>query len=173
VVLSWHAPADAGSSAITGYRVTAYVGDTAQKPIIFNSSATTQTLGGLSQGATYTFTVAAINSVGLGQDSAPSPSVLLGGSPGAPTGVSASAGEGQATLNWRAPTETGGNPVTGYRVTPYIAGAAQPPATFNSLETTETVTGLHDGATYTFTVAAINASGVGAESEPSEAITPI
>jgi len=37
--------------------------------------------------------------------------------PGAPTGVSAAPGNGQATVSWSAPASNGGGPVTGYTVT--------------------------------------------------------
>ena len=55
-----------------------------------------------------------------------------------------------------------GRPITGYMVTPYIAGVtAQTAQTFNSTATTETVTGLTNGTAYTFKVAAINSVGTG------------
>ncbi len=72
VALSWTAPASNGGSAITGYRVTPFIGATAQSAILTGSAATTFTVTGLTNGTAYTFTVAAINAVGTGADSAAS-----------------------------------------------------------------------------------------------------
>jgi hypothetical protein len=91
--------------------------------------------------------------------------------PGAPTNVTAGAGDAQAQVTWTAPASDGGSPITGYVITPYIGAAAQP-----SVEapagTSHVVTGLTNGATYTFRVAAKNAVGAGPQSAPSNAVTP-
>ena len=91
--------------------------------------------------------------------------------PGAPTIGSVSAGDSAATVNWTAPASNGGNAITGYVVTPYIAGVAQTAQTFSSTATTETVTGLTPGTSYTFKVAAVNAAGTGPASAASAAVT--
>jgi hypothetical protein len=44
--------------------------------------------------------------------------------PGAPTGVTATAGPGQATVGWTAPA-SGGSAITGYALTSFIGGVAQ------------------------------------------------
>jgi hypothetical protein len=73
--LVWSAPASNGGSAITGYRVTPYIGATAQTPINTGSSSPSFNVTGLTNGTAYTFTVAAINAVGTGTDSVASNSV--------------------------------------------------------------------------------------------------
>ncbi|HXY85157.1 MAG TPA: N,N-dimethylformamidase beta subunit family domain-containing protein [Gaiellaceae bacterium] len=173
VALTWTAPASNGS-AITGYIVTPYVAGTAQGPVLTGSTATTFTVTGLTDGTTYTFTVAAINSVGIGPNSTQSSGVtpMAPTPPGAPTGLVATGGDGTAALTWAAPTSSGSSPITGYRVTPYINGTAQTAIQTGSTATSYTVTGLTDGTTYTFTVAAINSVGASAESAPSSAVTP-
>lgn len=87
--------------------------------------------------------------------------------PDAPTNVSATAGNGKATVTFTAPTDNGGSPITGYIVT-------SNPGSITATGTGETitVTGLQNGITYTFTVKAINAVGNGAESAVSNAVTP-
>ncbi|HKZ14577.1 MAG TPA: DUF3616 domain-containing protein [Solirubrobacterales bacterium] len=92
--------------------------------------------------------------------------------PGAPTGVGATAGDSKATLSWTAPANTGGSSITAYKITPFRNGAGQPSITTPSAATGYTVEGLTNGSSYTFTVAAINASGTGPASEPSAAVIP-
>jgi putative alpha-1,2-mannosidase len=92
--------------------------------------------------------------------------------PEAPSGVTATAGAGSATVTWTAPRFDGGAPLTGYRITPYRDGVAQTPVTVDETAgTSATVRGLASGASYTFTVAASNLTGTGPESGPSPPIT--
>src|SRR5262249_41040713 len=75
-------------------------------------------------------------------------------------------------LSWTAPGFDGGDPITGYTVTPYIGAVAQTPQPFNSTLTTQPITGLTNGVTYTFTVAATNGIGTGPDSAMSDPATP-
>jgi hypothetical protein len=89
--------------------------------------------------------------------------------PGAPTITAVSAADAAAAVTWTAPASNGA--ITGYVVTPYIAGVAQAAQTFGSTATTESVTGLTPGTAYTFTIAAVNAAGTGPASASSAAVT--
>ncbi len=86
--VSWTAPSATGTSAISGYRVTPYIGATAQTPVVFNSTATTQTITGLTNGTAYTFKVKATNAAGtagLRRDSTQASSAITPRTvPGAP-----------------------------------------------------------------------------------------
>ena len=89
------------------------------------------------------------------------------GPPGAPTNVTATAGDAEATVTWTAPN-SGGSTITGYTVTGAPGGTVQVGGT----ETTATVTGLTNGTEYTFTVVATNAYGDSPPSAPSNPVTP-
>ena len=86
---------------------------------------TSATITGLTDGTSYTFTVAATNAVGTSQPSVQSNSVTPATFPGAPQGVVATAGDGTANVTWTAPTSNGGSPLTAYTVTPFIGATAQ------------------------------------------------
>jgi putative nucleotidyltransferase with HDIG domain len=172
VFLSWTAPAGDGGAPITDYLVTPSIGGVAQPPTLFASTATSQVVDGLADGTSYTFTVVAINSAGDSPASLPSGSVTPATTPSAPTGVTGVSGNGQVTLSWTAPTDDGGAAVTGYIVVPYLGPASEPPTTFPSAATTETVTGLTNGSTYTFAVTAVNGVGDSPASLASSGITP-
>jgi hypothetical protein len=76
-------------------------------------------------------------------------------------------GGGQVTLQFDAPAGDGGAPVTGYVATVHPDGT-----TVECAQSPCTVTGLTNGQAYTFTLHAINDVGDGAESEPSDEVTP-
>ena len=91
--------------------------------------------------------------------------------PAAPVAPVASPANGSVTLSWRAPFD-GASPVTGYTVTPYVAGIAGPPIDYGPAATTVTVPGLTNATAYSFTVAASNNVGTGPASPMSNSVTP-
>jgi Tol biopolymer transport system component len=168
--VTWAAAVSDGGSPITGYVVTPFIGPAAQTPIEVANVSTARVIG-LTNGQTYTFRVAAKNAHGTGAQSDASNAVTPAGPPGAPTAVSATAGDAQATVAWTAPASTGGSPITGYVVTPSIGAVAQTP-TVVGVTTSTSVTGLTNGQAYTFKVAATNAVGTGPQSAASNEVTP-
>jgi peptidoglycan/xylan/chitin deacetylase (PgdA/CDA1 family)/PKD repeat protein len=91
--------------------------------------------------------------------------------PATPTGVAAVAGNASATVSWSAPNN-GGSAITSYTVTPYAGTAAKTPVQVTAPATVATVTGLVNGAAYTFKVSATNAIGTSAASVASSPVTP-
>lgn len=95
--------------------------------------------------------------------------------PGTPGTPSATPGNAQVTLTWAAPTSDGGAAISGYRIQQAYAGDT----TYNtvvsntgSASTSHNVTGLNNGVSYQYRVAAINAAGAGANSNASSSVTP-
>lgn len=90
--------------------------------------------------------------------------------PGAPTSVTATAGNAQAAVTWVVPASNGGSAITSYTATAAPGGRT---CTVNGANaTTCTVTGLTNGTAYTFSVRATNAVGASAASAPSASVTP-
>ena len=172
--VTWTAPASDGGSAVTGYTVVARDSTTPAgggETCSWTAGPLTCTLTGLTNGDTYSFTVRAANSVGLGPSSPDSNTVTPATVPGAPSGLSATGGDADATVTWAAPASDGGSAVTGYRVTTYVGLVAEAVTTVGNV-TTDVVGGLTDGDTYSFTVTAINAVGLGPTTDFSNAVTP-
>ena len=95
-------------------------------------------------------------------------------SPPAPTGITATAGNTQATVVWSAPTVLTQTPITDYTVQ-YSSNSGSSWTTFTrsaSTSTTVSVTGLTNGTAYIFRVAAVNTIGTGAYTAASSSVTP-
>ena len=147
-----------------------------------STNNTSITLTGLSSSTTYNAYVRAVNANGPGpwsapatvttqaqsQSPTPAPPVPAPASPpGAPTGVSATGGNSQATVTWTPPVDSGTYPISGYVVRAQPGGQ-----TCSTASTSCTVTGLTNGTAYTFTVTASSAAGQGPASAPSAPVTP-
>ncbi len=169
MTVTWHPPITNGSD-VTQYRLTPYRSGVAQTPLVFGPARTSTLITGLTNGDVYTFVIVAKNANGTGPPSDPSVAVNVG-APGPPGAPSASPGNASATVSWTAPATNNGSAVVGYVVTRY-GGGARVSRVYNSTATTQVVTGLTNGTTYTFTVAAKNARGIGAQSVASNAVTP-
>jgi hypothetical protein len=97
-----------------------------------------------------------------GGGTTPDPAAL----PGAPTGVQAAAGDGQASVSWVAPSTTGTSPLIRYLVTATDAAGTVFRATAAPDALQSAVTDLLNGERYTVRVRAVNSSGTGPSSAP-------
>ena len=131
----------------------------------------------VAQNVAYQFQVSASNAQGSSPLSASSNVVPLGAAiPGAPTGVTAVAGDTQAYVSWTAPVNSNGAIVTSYTVTALVNGISSgisstitAPAS-SSVNTI--VSGLTNGTAYSFSVHATSPAGNGQESLPSLPLHP-
>jgi phosphatidylethanolamine-binding protein (PEBP) family uncharacterized protein len=89
--------------------------------------------------------------------------------PGAPTSLSATPGDAQATIAFSAPSSDGGSAITGYSARCAAAGAS---VTGTATSSPVTVSGLVNGTLYSCTVNATNAQGSGADSA-AVSVTPV
>lgn len=160
VVLSWEAPVNNGAP-ITGYRLTRNGGQTTL------CATTTCTVTGLTNGTDYTFTVAAQNAVGWSAESPTSAKATPDAVPDVPGAPTLVAGDGQVTVSWTAPANTG-TPIIEYTVmlngqTRVVRG------------TSVTFTNLSNGTAYSAQVRAHNGATPpegGPWSPSSGAVTP-
>ena len=148
VTLTWGVPTEFGGAPSIEYLVTTTG---------YSSgwiTALTATATGLTNGTTYTFTVANRNSAVTTLQNTTTINAMPYGPPNAPTGVTVTPGVGQITISWSAVTSTPA--VNLYKVT--IAGGTT--GTRTTTSTSYIWTGLTNGTSYTFTVFASNDNGV-------------
>ena len=130
------------------------------------TSSSARNLSSLSCGTTYYFRAYATNSVGTSTGSIQNFNTSACNTvPGTPTGVSATAGNHQATVIFTAGSN-GGSPILYY-----LASSTPGNITATSSGSPITVTGLTNGTTYTFQVYAVNAIGTSTPSSASAGIT--
>lgn len=173
VTVRWTAPSDSGGSVITDY-VVQYSSNAGSTWTTFTDGTSTvlQTnVTGLTNGTSYIFRVAAVSAVGTGNYSTVSAAVTPVGPPGAPINALVSGGNTQMFTNWTAPSDDGGSAVTGY-VLQYRRSTTSSYTTYgtvgNVLE--YTISGLTNGYTYYFRVAAVNSVGTGSYSTESASV---
>ena len=173
VSLSWTAPASDGGSPITGYDVYRGTspGGESITPVATNVTGTTFTNTVLANGTTYYYLVAALNAVGTSPPSGEASATPQATAPSAPLTVVASAGNASATVSWSVPASDGGSPITGYDVYRGTSsgGESTTPVATNVSTTGFTDTGVVNGTTYYYTVAAVNGVGVSPQSKEASA----
>ena len=166
VRLTWTTPASPGASAIAdyGYQRSSDGGRTWHGGYAGPASARSMVISGLTNGVTYQFRLAARNSVGWGTISntvTVTPRVMA---PSAPTLTASVVGSSQIRLTWTAPTFTGGAAIADYGYQrssdggrTWLGGYAGTASARSAV-----ISGLTNGVTYQFRLAARNSVGWGA-----------
>ena len=158
------APSNTGGAPITNYEYSTNNGAswTARNPVATGSPLV---ITGLMNGTTYQVRLRAVNSAGPG-----TPSVAVSVTPvapvvapGAPTGLVATPGNGQASIAFVAPVNTGGATISNYEFSTNN-GASWTPRNPASATSPVVITGLANGTTYQVKLRAVNAAGAGAAS---------
>lgn len=155
VSLNWTCPVNDGGGDIDYYVV---YQDSVVLPTHFTGLNTNIT--DLQSNHSYSFTVAAHNPAGLGNQSNSASATTFAG-PSAPSGLTAIAGNGQVTLIWNEPSNNGGALIDYYVI--FQDQNLLPEIVLNR---TILISGLVNGQNYQFAVAAHNSVGIGEISEP-------
>ena len=164
VSLTWKAPASDGGAPITSYDVYEGTSQNISGEPVASPAGTSVTVKNLADGTTYYFKVTAVNKVGQGPASGAASATPAAAvtKPGAPTGLTATAGNGRVTLSWTAPAADGGAGISGYLIYRGTrpGGESRVPVNGAPVQATSyTVTGLANGTDYYFAVAAVNDAG--------------
>lgn len=175
--LTWLAPANDGGSAVLDY-VVEYRLTTSDvwTAILEQPRATIVTVGGLTNGVTYLFRVAARTAFAAGEFTStpqaatplPPPTRLVG------SASAAGAASGTVSLSWAAPVTPATLPVLDY-VVQFSSDGGSTWQLHNDAESSarSTIVGaLANGTTYLFRVAAVTVAGQGVFSAPSAPLTP-
>jgi hypothetical protein len=162
IALSWSAPAAAGGSPVTGYRV--YLGTSSSFASFkeFTTSGPSFRTTDVQNGSTYFIKVTAVNAAGEGPaTSVASVTPVARAVPSAPTGLTARAGHGEVILSW-SPPPGGLKAGEGYLI--YLGtspgGEGAKPSVPNLIESTTSyaIAPLTDGTRYYFQVALLDGS---------------
>jgi fibronectin type 3 domain-containing protein len=165
LTITWDAVA--GATSYNLYRSTS---QGSQGTLIGSSAGTSYTDSTVANGATYSYVVTAVNAAGESPASAQSapatPAVALS-LPSAPTGVGATAANGQVTLTWNAAATA-----TSYQVYRSTTQGQQGALIGSSAGTNYTDATAANGTTYYYAVSALNAAGASPPSAQSSGATP-
>lgn len=169
VDLQWSAPWDDGGSAITNYRI--YRGQTPATKMLLTTlgNILTYTDSSVINGQGYYYEVSAVTASGEGPPSNEA-YAYPAGPPGSPANLIATPGEGFVTLEWEAPSDTGGFPIVGYHIYRGSSPGEETPLVRvgNILSFTDTI--VIGGETYYYSVSAVNSRGEGRMSNEASAI---
>jgi predicted transcriptional regulator/fibronectin type 3 domain-containing protein len=171
VALSWREPLSDGGKAITGYLLLKGSTEGSLEPLVnVDGYATSFVDLEVTNGVTYFYAVLAFNEIGDGPLSQVINASPLG-LPGSPSNLVAEGADGQVILSWEAPEQDGGTPVLGYAL--YRGLSETTIGLIIQVDgTTYADTGLLNGETYYYKVAAYNRIGEGLLSEVASA-TPL
>ena len=170
--VAWDPPASDGGVHVTGYTLLWVAPDGTTGTA--DTTGTSHTIGGVTNGATYGITVTATNEVGTSVTADPVRATPAR-APGPLAYAEIAIGHESLLVSWQPPTDDGGLPVRSYTLT-WVA----PDGAVTSIDTTHTshtIENLIGGAAYTITILASNEVGasaapMSAQATPNHAIAP-
>ncbi len=174
--LFWNAPSNNGGPLVSGYKIEEKAGTGSYSIVIANTGNTNTSYSktGLTTGTTYTYRVSAINSVGTSptsnEDSDTPTASSVATVPTPPSNLTTTKiSQTQINLTWVAPSDNGGEIVSGYKIEEKVGTGSYSVIVANTgnTNTAYSRTGLTSGQTYTYRVSAINS--VGASNPSNEA----
>ncbi|MFV0460955.1 MAG: DUF4214 domain-containing protein [Actinomycetales bacterium] len=185
--IAWSPPAFDGGSQVTGYTLT--VKDPAGQVVATQqpgADAVTATITGLTNDTEYTLDLAAVNAAGTSPTTTITGTPTLARAPAPPgQGTAHPNGANAIAVDWTAPGDDGGSPITSYQVAwqqvTTGANGALTPVTGAPVHTT-TVTGAtsttltdfeQTRAVYRITITAVNAAGPGDPLVLDDPVTPL
>jgi len=163
--VSWGPPLNNNGSEITGYQFNWSGPNSSGMSIVPSLSAV---LESLSNGSSYSLSVSAINSNGVGvstEEVVGIPYTL----PDPPSSLSAQIMDGVLVLNWNPPVFNGGSPINGYRIESREIGADLWKVEMENtglVFTTHNIVSWDSQVSKEFQISAINRAGMGAVSSP-------
>lgn len=175
VALTWNAPASNGGSPIRDYKIE-YSSNSGSTWDIFSrpsSTATSETVTGLTNGTSYIFRVSAKNDPGTGTASTSSSAVTPKTFPSAPTSLIVTPGNAQVSIAFTAGA-TGGSAITDY-IIEYSSNSGSSWNTFAHTASTsspQAVSGLTNYTSYIFRLTAKNIVGNGIASQSTSPFSP-
>jgi titin len=165
ITLSWTAPTSTGGDPITSYEYNTSnnslyrtLTSTGTGPITATITVDSNNVG-LVNGQSYTVIVRAVNAVNPGASST-SKDALVANTPAEPSSVAVTSLNGQISVSWTTPSNTGGAPITEYRYSTdgitYISLGNVSPAI---ITTDSQGLPLANGQSYTIRIVAVNQTG--------------
>ena len=177
IYLSWTAPVNSTADQVNGYKIEIRPFCSGSFGVLIaNTTNTTTTYSniGLAEGICYEYKVSALNPAGTGNASDTS-SATTWTVPSAPTSFNAIAiSQSQINLSWIAPINTGGVPLTGYKIERRDSCTGSFSTLVANTSNTGTAypnTGLINGTCYEYRVSAHNAAGTSLVSNSAIATT--
>jgi len=174
--LFWNAPSNNGGPLVSGYKIEEKAGPGSYSIVVANTGNTNTSYSrtGLTTGTTYTYRVSAINSVGTGptsnEDSDTPTTSSAATVPTPPANLTAmKVSQTQINLAWVAPSDNGGELVSGYKIEEKVGTGSYSVIVANTgnTNTAYSRTGLTAEQSYTYRISVINS--VGASNPSNEA----
>ncbi|KXH71021.1 MAG: hypothetical protein AM326_12095 [Candidatus Thorarchaeota archaeon SMTZ-45] len=171
VTLTWSPPIDSGGLPISNYRIYRGLYSGGETFHVEVNAVLCYQDTGLVNGQTYFYKISAKNAIGEGPNST-EVSAMPATEPSEPLNLLAVAGDGQVTLTWSAPTNDGGLTITNYSI--YRGEYSNGEKYLITIDdnTNYVDSGLVNGKTKFYKIAAINSLGEGAKSNEANA-TPL